>query len=69
MARSQSGNEEKNGEQISNEERNGNENGCSLSHENHEDQRTENNFSGSPRPNKKIFVGALTPETTERRLF
>ncbi|KAM3184783.1 hypothetical protein ACTXT7_007684 [Hymenolepis weldensis] len=68
MAQSQSGNEEKNGEQISNDEINGNENGCSLSHENHEDQRTENNFSGSPRPNKKIFVGALTPETTEQNL-
>nr|CDS29517.1 heterogeneous nuclear ribonucleoprotein [Hymenolepis microstoma] len=68
MAQSQSGNEENNGEQIINEDTSVIENGCSLSHENHEDQRTENNFSGSPRPNKKIFVGALTPETTEQNL-
>lgn len=69
MAQDQSGNEEKGAEQIPNGELNGNESTCSVNYGNQEDHRTDNNYSGSPRPNKKIFVGALTLETTERRLL
>lgn len=34
--------------------------------ENCEDPHQEQSYSGSPRSNRKIFVGALNPETTER---
>ena len=57
-------------QKISNGEQNGVEKSCSPPpSENCEEHRVENNYSCSPRPNKKIFVGALTPETTERMPF
>ncbi len=37
--------------------------------DNCEDSRHDAAYSASPRTNRKIFVGALTPETTERKLM
>nr|CDS21411.1 heterogeneous nuclear ribonucleoprotein [Echinococcus granulosus] len=70
MSQERSLNDVKSVEVTTNGEENGVNKSCSsLIPENCDVHRPENNCSGSPRSNKKIFVGALTPDTTEQNLI
>lgn len=69
MSQERTLNEVKGVEGTTNGEENGMHKSCSSPiSENCEEHRPENNYSGSPRSNKKIFVGALAQDTTERTL-
>ncbi|KAL5103246.1 Heterogeneou nuclear ribonucleoprotein A/B [Taenia crassiceps] len=70
MSQERSLNEVKSVEGTTNGEENGIHKPCSSPvSENCEEHRPENNYSGSPRSNKKIFVGALAQDTTEQDLI